>query len=58
MRESALAIVAFIVPLVWGYAVHWGMNRMWPPTRMLRNNDTASNASGSVDPNEHVDYQI
>jgi hypothetical protein len=52
MRAILLVLAALIVPLIWGYAAHWLVERCWPrPGR-------PGPESKGVPAAEYFDYQI
>jgi hypothetical protein len=52
MRFPILVVVALVLPLVWGWAIHRIMVRIWPGA------DGASGQRAPTDSNPPVDYQI
>ncbi|MEX0703945.1 MAG: hypothetical protein WD069_17730 [Planctomycetales bacterium] len=56
MRAASLGLAALLLPLAWGYAVHWAVERLWPvnPSRSAN----ATPRSGSDDSAGMPDYQI
>lgn len=52
MRTIILVLAALVVPLVWGYAAHWLIERCWP-----RRTGAGAESSGRSSA-EYFDYQI
>lgn len=52
MRTIILVLAALVVPLVWGYAAHWLVERCWPRRAGIESENAAVPAA------EYFDYQI
>jgi hypothetical protein len=54
MRTELLVAAAVFLPLLWGWSVHWLLDRFWPVQEVARNGQPRAATS-----REHpVDYQI
>ncbi len=54
MRLWLLACMAMLLPMLWGWAVHWFVERFWPE----RPNRGGSQADSSRVGSSPLDYQI
>lgn len=34
-ETTMLIVAAIVVPIIWGYAVSWAVDRFWPPAKPL-----------------------
>jgi hypothetical protein len=53
MRITLLILVAGVLPLFWGWSVHWIMSRLWPQNRPGSRKPSANSPSSPP-----LDYQI
>lgn len=55
MRGVLLTFGALVMPLVWGWLVHWAIDRFWPARQDLAKGQGQDDAQARSNP---LDYQI
>lgn len=56
--NTSLLILALLLPLCWGWCMHWLLSRLWPVRPMSEDATAGRGVSGNHNASGYCDYQI